>query len=59
MKIGQEVDFKPITIKLETQEEALAFWDLISDDRSGKILTPEMKKLSIELSNWFSNNSKI
>ena len=57
MKIEQKPKFQPITIMLETREEAEIFWDLISMERvikSGKILS-----MGIELSNWFSNNAQL
>ena len=57
MKIEQKPKFQPITITLETREEAEIFWDLISMERvikSGEILS-----MGIELSNWFSNNAQI
>ena len=56
MKICQDsAPFKPIRITLDTREEADAFWGLIEGqkDEDGT-----MKKLSVRLSNWFTNNYK-
>ena len=54
MKIEQEKGFKPITIVLKTEKEAMAFWDLMNNDFKK---TDEAKKLAIKLANWFSNQA--
>ena len=57
MKIEQDkTEFKPITIILETQEEADAFWDLtesivVSDTRG------DVRVMAMTISNWFSGIS--
>lgn len=51
MRVNQEESFKPITITLDTREEADAFFGIVagqSDDAA--------KRLAIKLSDWFTNN---
>ena len=51
MRVNQEESFKPVTITLDTREEADAFFGIVagqSDDAS--------EKLATKLSDWFSNN---
>lgn len=55
MLVNQEVpEFKPITITLETKEEADAFAEMVNDMK-----TLPAKKLKNELSNWFSEKAKV
>lgn len=57
MKLTQQKpEFKPITITLETVEEANAFWDVIL---AAKCKSKEAYKLASEISNWFSNKAKL
>ena len=57
MKIEQKPKFQPITITLETRDEALLFWDFtnLSENKP----TKRLEKLARQLSNWFSNNADI
>jgi hypothetical protein len=57
MKILQEKSFKPITLTLETAEEANAFWGIL--EVGAKELRGEDKELALKLSNWFSNNAEL
>jgi hypothetical protein len=58
MQIKQEVPaFKPITIQLNTREEADAFWGILCAVE--KIVEPESQKMAIKLSNWFTNTAKL
>lgn len=57
MKIEQEQNFVPITITLESKEEAGMFWELIcygSSKRQGKL-----KDFANKISNWFSNSAQV
>jgi hypothetical protein len=58
MKIEQEQKFQPITIVLDTQEDAIAFWDLIiwhpADAERRRV-----KEIRDALSSWFSNEAKL
>ena len=60
MQISQEKTFNPITLTLETEEEAQAIWEVINvgAERSDN-LTSEQKKFLCDLSNWFSNVAKL
>jgi len=57
MKVTQQEGFKPITIVLESKEEALVFWGLINSFRDN--FPEEEQKLGRQLSNWFSNNAHL
>lgn len=48
MKIKQDQFFKPITITLETRDEAEAFIAMIE-----RLDNKRSEKLRIEISNWF------
>lgn len=57
MRIEQQPEFQPITITLETREEAKQFWDLLlhcSTKRQGPL-----KALATRLSDWFSNEAHL
>jgi hypothetical protein len=56
MKLEQKAKFQPITITLETEEDAIAFWDLI---RWGGSKRPtKLKELATKISDWFSNSAQ-
>ncbi len=57
MNIKQEQTFKPITITLETKEEANAFIDII--DRVDRGWSPESHELARLIDNIFTNDIKI
>lgn len=57
MKLTQEEpEFKPITITLETEEEAACFWDVIL---AAECPSKDSHKLAREISNWFTNEEKL
>jgi len=56
MRVMQEEAFKPITLVLETKEEALALWNLI-DSKGDR--TDEEKSFAMRLSNWFTNRAQL
>ena len=56
MKIKQKkTDFSPITIKLETREEAEAFWDFIESTYINEPKGSIIRKLLCDISNTFTN----
>lgn len=58
MKISQELPaFKPITIQLNTREEADAMFGLV--EAAALSATGESKELAITLSNWFGSKAKL
>ena len=58
MKIKQDPQFQPITITLETLEEAETLWGVIEADNLTKTI-PGRREILIDLSNWFSNNAQL
>lgn len=60
MKIQQKPKFQPITITLETDEEAKALWDAVSyyEPKVGEMGQIHRDILNA-LSNWFCNNSQL
>jgi len=55
MIIQQEAsEFKPITIILETQEEANAMWDMVEDTFGSFPPSSVERNLAVKISNWFS-----
>ena len=57
MKITQqEKDFAPITIVIETAEEAEGLWAAI---RCFRASDPRDKQRLIEISDWFSTKAKL
>lgn len=57
MRIEQKPEFQPITITLETKEDADLFWGLItygSAKRQGAI-----KEFGDKISDWFSNEAHL
>lgn len=62
MKINQKPMFQPITITLETAEEAEALWDVVrlaSGNMTNVEATPKHKKLLADMSSFFSNNAQL
>ena len=60
MKISQDVpQFTPITITIETREEAEALWFAIRGAENAKELSVSGHIVLISLSNWFSNESRL
>ena len=51
MKLQQKKSFEPVTIVLETREEADAFFGIVAGTKD-----TTSEKLSNELCDWFSNN---
>ena len=56
MKIDQEKYFKPITIVLETADEANLFWHLVN---VYSIPDGPLSEMAIKISNWFSSEAQI
>ena len=53
----QDVKFAPITITLETRQEADALWAIINNQKPGtNQQTKDHLALRNKLSNWFSNH---
>lgn len=60
MRIAQDVPkFKPITITLETREEAEAMWKAIRSMRNVGEMPSEHLAFYINLCNWFSNEGRL
>ena len=64
MKIQQETKFQPITIPLETKEEAVALWDVIRTKGFNSCDPKEIPLIEAfqfltDLSNWFSNEAQL
>ena len=57
MKIKQDPHFEPITIRLETRDEAETFWGMVLAGEKGaqQESSSRVRKMSIELSDWFTN----
>lgn len=59
VKIKQDVpQFTPITITIETREEAEALWLAVRAGRSGIVPAAHLA-FYINLANWFSNESRL
>jgi len=61
MKINQEKEFKPITITLETQEDYVAFEQIIDEANRIAAMDKEFMgknaiNMAIRLSDYFSND---
>ena len=62
MNISQEKSFKPITITLETKEEAIAFIKMIDTAENNRVSVPvhdysvDEVQLAIKISNYFTEN---
>ena len=58
MKISQPTPpFAPISLVIQTREEADAFWGILCD--ADAHAEPHVRKLANELSDWFSDNAKL
>lgn len=56
----QEGAFKPIALVLESQEDALRFWDIINQYiTEGGSASEEAYQMAARISNWFSNEAKL
>jgi hypothetical protein len=58
MKIQQEPKFQPITLVLETKEEAEWLWDLVNNRAAGPSEN-DQEKFYNALSNWFSRHAQL
>lgn len=58
MKITQKPKFQPITITLETADEAEAFWNALRSVET-VVIDEAAHRIVIDLSNWFSNISQL
>jgi len=56
MQIKQEPKFQPITIVLETAEEAQSLWDAIERGTSANSMMPTSL---YDLCGWFSNEAQL
>lgn len=56
MKIEQNPKFQPITITIETKEEAEAIWQAVRSMSSG---VKERDEIFRKVSDWFSNISQL
>jgi len=59
MKIVQEESFEPITIVLETKDEAIAFWDLVIKSGGSGSRDENMAQMAIRLNDYFTNNAHL
>ena len=61
MQISQEKkDFAPITLVIETEEEARAVWEVIDvGSNHSENLTPAQQSFLNKLSNWFGSQAKL
>jgi hypothetical protein len=56
----QDGNFRPIALVLETEIDALRFWDIINQYVSvGGAASEEAYQMAIKISNWFSNEAKL
>lgn len=56
MKIEQQQKFQPITITLETAEEADAFLSMVDDCSDSQNVNLAVRSLAQSLANWLSLN---
>ena len=56
MKLEQKAKFQPITITLETEEDAELFWDLIQ--WGGSKRPARLKEFATKISGWFVGSSE-
>lgn len=57
MRLNQKEEFKPITITLETAEEAETFLKIIMYCSSKR--PDHLKDMANKISNWFSNEAQL
>lgn len=57
MKLEQKAKFQPITITLETEEDATAFLDLIRYGSSNR--PTRLKELAAKIGDWFINSAQL
>ena len=58
MRLAQDTPpFKPVTLTLDTREEADALWDVVNAIETTTAEEP-VRDLCIKISNWFSHNYK-
>ena len=60
MLLEQDPEFRPITMVLQTEDEAAAVWralDLAATDGSG--VSPNERKILVDMIGWFSTEAKI
>lgn len=56
----QEGAFKPIALVLETEQDALMFWDIIEQYVSvGGPASEETYQMATRINCWFSNEAKL
>lgn len=58
MKIEQKPEYQPITITLESVEEAIRVWDAISE-KAERMPDSEDRDFYNQMSNWFSNHVQL
>ena len=56
MKLQQHPVFQPITITLETSEEAVAFWEILGSVKSDHGAADD---LACRISNWLSEHAQL
>lgn len=56
----QQTVFSPVSIVLETREEAEALWNMARFTKcNGEMLSRDAKLVALQLSDWFSNEVKL
>jgi hypothetical protein len=58
MEIQQEPKFQPISLLLETREEAEWLWDLVNNRAAG-LGENDQQEFYTALSNWFSDQAQL
>lgn len=58
VKIKQQPKFQPITITLETTEEAEAFWNALRSAET-VVVDDSARRIVLDLQNWFSSVSQL
>lgn len=56
MKVQQNTEFQPITITLETRDEADLLWYMVSEYVPATSVQKEFKN---RISDWFSNQAQL
>jgi hypothetical protein len=59
MKFEQSPKFQPITIVLETNEEAMALWNIVEDSYVNYDFDSPERMLAMALSNHFSLDAQL